>query len=141
MRVEEGCIFCAIVAGKAPACRIAEDEQALAFLDIFPVSDGHTLVIPKDHAANVFEMHDGPMRATAALARRVAHAIRAELAPDGLAVFQANGAAAGQTVWHYHQHLIPRRSGDPLSLHGRTRADEARLRELAAKLAARVGPG
>jgi histidine triad (HIT) family protein len=139
MRVEEGCIFCAIVAGEAPACRVAEDEQTLAFLDIFPVSDGHTLVIPKDHAVNVFELEDGPMRATASLTRRVAHAIRAELAPDGLAVFQANGAAAGQTVWHYHVHLIPRRSGDPLTLHGRSRGDDARLRELAAKLGARLG--
>jgi histidine triad (HIT) family protein len=139
MRTEEGCIFCAIVAGKAPACRVAEDENALAFLDIFPVCDGHTLVIPKDHAVDIFAMHDAPIRATAALSRRVAHAIRGELAPDGLAVFQANGAAAGQTVWHYHVHLIPRRSGDPLTLHGRARADDARLRDLAAKLAARLG--
>ena len=140
MRTQEGCIFCAIVAGKAPAWRIAEDEHAIAFLDIFPACDGHTLVVPKDHATDIFEMHDGPLRATAALSRRVAHAVRAELAPDGLAVFQANGAAAGQTVWHYHTHLIPRRSGDPLTLHGRARADDARLRDLAAKLAARVGP-
>jgi histidine triad (HIT) family protein len=140
VRTQDGCIFCAIVAGKAPAARVAEDEHALAFLDLFPVSDGHTLVIPKDHAENVFEMHDGPMRATAALARRVARAIRAELAPAGLAVYQANGEAAGQTVWHYHQHLIPRRTGDPLSFHGRGKADDARLREIAARLAARVEP-
>lgn len=140
MRVKEGCIFCAIVAGKASAARVAEDEHALAFLDLFPVADGHTLVIPKDHAENVFEMQEGPMRATAALARRVARAIRAELAPDGLAVYQANGEAAGQTVWHYHQHLIPRRSGDPLSFHGRGKADDARLREIAARIAARVEP-
>jgi histidine triad (HIT) family protein len=139
VRTQDGCIFCAIVAGEAPASRVAEDEHAVAFLDIFPVSEGHTLVIPKDHAANIFEMRDAPIRATAALSRRVAHAIRTELAPDGLAVFQANGAAAGQTVWHYHVHLIPRRSGDPLTLHGRTRGDDARLGELAAKLAARVG--
>jgi histidine triad (HIT) family protein len=140
VRVKEDCIFCAIVAGKAPACRVAEDGDALAFLDIFPVAEGHTLLIPKDHAENVFEMEDGPMRATAALARRVARAIRAELAPAGLAVYQANGEAAGQTVWHYHQHLIPRRTGEPMSFHGRQRADEARLRSVAAKLAARVEP-
>jgi histidine triad (HIT) family protein len=138
--VKEGCIFCAIVAGKAPASRVAEDDEALAFLDLFPVADGHTLVIPKDHAENVFEMEEGAMRATAALARRVARAIRAELAPAGLAVYQANGEAAGQTVWHYHQHLIPRRMGEPMSFHGRGKADEARLRAVAAKLAARVEP-
>jgi histidine triad (HIT) family protein len=140
VRVKEGCIFCAIVAAKAPAFRVAEDDDALAFLDLFPVSDGHTLVIPKDHAENVFEMQDGPMRATAALARRVARAIRAEIAPDGLAVYQANGEAAGQTVWHYHQHLIPRRTGEAMTFHGRAKGDETRLRAIAARIAARVEP-
>ena len=140
MRTQDGCIFCAIVAGKAPAFRVAEDEHALAFMDLFPVSDGHTLVIPKDHAQDVFEMQDAAMRAVAALARRVAGAIRAEIAPDGLAVYQANGEAAGQTVWHYHQHLIPRRRGDAMSFHGRGKAEDARLRAIAARLAARVAP-
>lgn len=140
MRAKDDCIFCAIVAGRAPSSRIAEDEQALAFLDIFPVSDGHALVIPKDHAQNVFEMQDGPMRAVASLARRVARALRAEIDPDGLAVYQANGEAAGQTVWHYHQHLIPRRTGEPLSFHGRRRAEDPRLRAIAARLAARIEP-
>jgi histidine triad (HIT) family protein len=140
VRAQDGCLFCAIAAGKAPAHRVAEDASALAFLDIFPVSDGHTLVIPKDHAENVFEMQDGPMRSVAALARRVARAIRAEIAPDGLAVYQANGAAAGQTIWHYHQHLIPRRRGDSMTFHGRAHADPARLAAIAAKLAARVEP-
>jgi len=140
MRTREECIFCQITAGRAPAFRVAEDERALAFMDLFPASEGHVLVIPKDHAENVFEMEDAPMRAAAALARRVARAIRAALAPDGLAVYQANGAAAGQTVWHYHLHLIPRRMGDPLSLHGRVRGDESRLRELAEAFAARLEP-
>lgn len=140
MRTREGCIFCAIVAGKTPAFRVAEDEHALAFMDLFPVAEGHTLVIPKDHAENVFEMEELPMRAVAALARRVARAIRAEIAPDGLAVYQANGEAAGQTVWHYHQHLLPRRRGDPMSFHGRGKGEDTRLRAIAAKLAARVEP-
>ena len=140
MRTREGCIFCAIVAGRAPAFRVAEDEHALAFMDLFPVAEGHTLVIPKDHAENLFEMEEGPMQAVAALARRVARAIRAEIAPDGLAVYQANGEAAGQTVWHYHQHLLPRRRGDPMAFHGRGKGEEARLRAIAAKLAARVEP-
>jgi len=141
VRTREGCIFCAIVAGKAPAHRVAEDEHALAFMDLFPVSDGHTLVIPKDHAQDVFEMQDAPMRAVAAMARRVAAAIRAEIAPDGLAVYQANGEAAGQTVWHYHQHLIPRHRGDGMSFHGRAKAEDKSLRAIAARIAARVAPG
>ena len=140
MRMKDGCIFCAIATGKAPAFRVAEDDHAVAFLDIFPVADGHTLVIPKDHAENVFEMEDGAIRSVAALVRRVARAIRAEIAPDGLAVCQANGEAAGQTVWHYHQHLIPRRRGDSMSFHGRGKAEDARLRALAASLAARIEP-
>lgn len=140
MRTREDCIFCAIVAGRAPACRVAEDDAALAFMDLFPASEGHLLVVPKDHAENVFEMEDAAMRAAAALSRRVARALRAALAPEGLAVFQANGAAAGQTVWHYHLHLIPRRAGDPMSFHGRARGDEARLRELATAIAARLEP-
>ena len=140
MRTNEGCIFCAIVAGRAPAHRVAEDEHAVAFMDLFPVAEGHTLVIPKDHAENVFEMEEEAMCAVAALARRVARAIRAEIAPDGLAVYQANGEAAGQTVWHYHQHLLPRRRGDPMSFHGRGKEEDARLRTIAAKIAARVEP-
>jgi histidine triad (HIT) family protein len=135
------CIFCQIVRGEAPCVPIAEDEQALAFLDIFPASEGHTLVIPKAHSENIFEIDDDAARAVAGLARRTAHALRAALEPEGLAVYQANGAAAGQTVWHYHVHLIPRHPGEGLVFHGRRRADDARLRELAAAVAPRVGPG
>jgi histidine triad (HIT) family protein len=131
----DDCIFCQIVAGQAPAHRVAEDDLAVAFCDIFPVAAGHTLVIPRQHAANVFEIDEEPMRATAALARRVSHALRDALAPEGLAVYQANGAAAGQTVWHYHVHLIPRNEGEPLAFHGRTRADDAELVAMAKRIA------
>ena len=134
----EGCIFCSIVAGQAPAHRIAEDEHALAFMDLFPAAEGHALVIPKAHAENLFEIDEGSVRAVAALARRVALAMRAALEPDGMAVYQANGRAAGQAVFHYHVHLIPAREGTPLNLHGRTRADAERLAELAASYAARL---
>jgi histidine triad (HIT) family protein len=139
VRADESCIFCLIVAGKAPAHRVAEDELALAFMDIFPASAGHVLVIPRGHAANVFEIDADSTRAVAALARRIALAQQAELAPDGLAVYQANGAAAGQTVWHYHVHLIPRTTGQGMLFHGRTRADDAELRRAAEALAARLG--
>lgn len=132
------CIFCKIVAGAAPAAPVAEEERALAFLDIFPVSEGHTLVIPKAHAENILEIDDASIRAVAGLARRVARALHAEFEPDGLAVYQANGQAAGQTVWHYHVHLMPRRSGEPMQFHGRSRADDGRLAEIAAALARRL---
>jgi histidine triad (HIT) family protein len=130
------CIFCQIVSGEAPSFRVCEDERTLTFLDLFPVSTGHTLVITKDHAENVFEATSEDLAAVARTARRVAQAIRLTLAPDGLGVFQLNGAAAGQTVFHYHMHLVPRAMGDGLTLHGRRRGDESELREMAKRLSA-----
>ena len=129
------CIFCAIVAGEAPAHRVAETEGALAFMDIFPVAAGHTLVIPKLHAADLFEIDEGAVQAVAALARRTAHALRALYEPDGMAVYQANGRAAGQTVFHYHVHLIPRAAGAALKLHGARQGKGERLAEVAKMIA------
>ena len=133
------CIFCRIVAGEAPCHRVAEDAHTLAFMDVFPVTDGHALVITKEHAATIFDASEAALVAVAATARRVAHAIRTALAPDGLMVFQLNGAAAMQTVFHYHMHLLPRREGEPLALHSRVPGDPARLAELAAQLRTALG--
>lgn len=130
------CIFCRIVAGDAPAFRVAEDALTLAFMDVFPVTDGHTLVITKQHAPTIFDASEAALVAVAASARRIAHAIRATLAPDGLMVFQLNGAAAMQTVFHYHMHLMPRRDGEPLALHSRVPGDPVRLAEISAQLRA-----
>lgn len=132
------CIFCAIVAGRAPAAKIAESEHALAFLDLFPVTEGHALVIPKTHYENLFEADATTLPDVHLLARRVALAMRRALAPDGLMMFQLNGAAAGQTVFHYHAHLLPRMAGTELRLHGRQAADRAQLAEIAARIAAAV---
>jgi histidine triad (HIT) family protein len=130
------CIFCQIVAGRAPAAKIAETEHALAFLDLFPVADGHALVVPKLHYENLFESDETTLPAVHLLVRRVARALRKALAPDGLMITQLNGVAAGQTVFHYHAHLIPRQQGSGLSLHGRRRADAAQLDVLARRIAA-----
>jgi histidine triad (HIT) family protein len=132
------CIFCAIVAGRAPAHRVYEDEHTLAFMDIFPVTDGHTLVIPKPHFENVYECDEDSLAAVARSSHRVAAAIRNELAPDGLMVFQLNGAAAGQTVFHYHMHLMPRAENEPLQLHTRVPGRPERLAEIAARLSGAV---
>ena len=129
------CIFCEIVAGRAPSHRVFEDDQTLAFMDIFPVVPGHTLVITKDHAENIFEVSADLLRAVAATSKRIAEVIDRELTPDGLGVFQLNGAAAGQTVFHYHLHLIPRSAGEELKLHTRVRGDDGELSSLSAKLA------
>jgi histidine triad (HIT) family protein len=143
VQVEERrqCIFCKIVRGEAPAHVVCQDELTLAFMDIFPVAGGHTLVIPRDHCRDVFEAKEAALRAVAATSRRVAHAIREVLAPDGLGVFQLNGAAAGQTVFHYHMHLIPRMLGTPLEIHSRTPGDPAKLTDTAARLADALAAG
>jgi len=122
------CIFCKIVRGEAPAYKVHEDDRVLVFMDIFPVTDGHTLIVTKEHFENVFETTEESLRAVTAASLRVAHAIRATLDPDGLMVFQLNGAAAGQSVFHYHMHLLPRKEGEPLALHTRVPGDPQRLR-------------
>ena len=138
----ESCIFCRIVKGDAPANRVFEDERTLVFMDIAPVADGHTLVIPKAHCTNLLEADEEDLGSVIAVSRQVAQAIRDVLDPDGIAVYQLNGAAAGQTVFHYPMHLVPRTRGEELRLHGRVPGDPAHLAETARRLAAALGePG
>ena len=134
------CIFCRIVRREAPAHVVFEDERTLAFMDIFPVADGHTLIIPKAHCDDLFGADRDDLRAVIDRSRELAHAIRRVLAPDGLGVFQLNGAAAGQTVFHYHMHLIPRNRGASLAIHSRTPGDPARIAEVAKQLAQALAP-
>ena len=136
---ESDCIFCKIVRKEAPASIVAEDEQTLVFMDLFPVSAGHTLIIPKAHFPDLFAANSADLGAVIERSREVALALRRVLEPDGIGVYQLNGAAAGQTVFHYHMHLVPRMQGDPTTLHGRSQADPAELEALAAKLAAALG--
>ena len=119
MRREADCIFCKIVHGEAPCFEVFRDDLTLAFMDLFPVADGHTLVITREHFANIFEASSQALQAVAATAKRIASAVGQEFHPEGLGVFQLNGAAAGQTVFHYHVHLIPRATGEALKLHAR----------------------
>ena len=135
MQTEPDCIFCKIVRGEAPAHVVWEDERTLAFMDIFPVADGHTLIIPKAHCDDIFGADPDDLRAVIDCSREIAHAIGSVLAPDGLGIFQLNGAAAGQTVFHYHMHLIPRNHGAVLQIHGRTPGDPTRLAGIAKRLA------
>jgi len=130
------CVFCKIVRGEAPAHKIYEDERTLVFLDIMPVTDGHTLVITKEHFENLFEASSESLQAVAATAKKVADAIREVLQPAGMMVFQLNGAAAFQSVFHYHMHLMPRAQGEPMALHGRAPGDPDRLEELTQRFVA-----
>ncbi|HXF69208.1 MAG TPA: HIT family protein [Thermoflexus sp.] len=110
------CIFCAIVARQQPAEIVYEDERTMAFMDINPANPGHTLVIPKRHAATIFEIDEEDAAAVMRTTVRVARAIRAALAPEGLNLVQSNGRAAGQEIFHLHVHVIPRWVGDGLRL-------------------------
>jgi len=106
------CVFCKIWDGQIPSMKIYEDERTLAFMDINPLNSGHCLVITKAHAATLFEAEVVDLQAAIVAAQRVAVAIRDGLKPDGLNMLQANGAAAFQSVPHYHLHLIPRWTND-----------------------------
>ena len=106
------CVFCKIRDGRIPSLKVYEDEATLAFMDINPLNEGHTLVIPRAHVATLYEADEADLQAVIATASRVARAIRDALRPDGLNLLQANGAAAFQSVPHFHLHLVPRFTGD-----------------------------
>jgi len=112
----EGCVFCAISVGRAPAEIVCQETGALAFLDIHPVAPGHTLVIPRRHADSIAELDEEAAAAVMRLATRMARALYRALQPDGLTLLQNDGRAAGQEVPHFHLHLIPRWYGDGLRM-------------------------
>jgi histidine triad (HIT) family protein len=110
------CVFCRIVAGTIPSTRVYEDESCIAFMDLGQVNPGHVLIAVKKHAANLFELDEAQAAAVGRASVRIAAALKAAFAPEGLSVYQANGKAAGQTVLHYHVHLLPRHAGDGMEL-------------------------
>ena len=110
------CIFCKIVAGQIPSTRVFEDEHTVAFLDIGHVNPGHTLVAVKKHAANLYELDEAQAAAVARATVKISKALKAAFQPEGLSVYQANGKPAGQTVFHYHVHLLPRHEADGMEL-------------------------
>ena len=110
------CVFCRIVAKEIPAAIVHEDEFTIAFLDAGQVNPGHVLVAAKGHAENLYDLNDAQAGALLKTAAHVARAIRAAFNPPGLSVYQANGKAAWQTVFHYHMHLLPRHEADGMAL-------------------------
>ena len=113
---EPDCIFCQIVAGELPARIIDEDERTIAFMDINPATRGHALVIPRRHARDLLEIEPDELNATVLAAQRLAIRVKERLRPDGINLINSCGAAAWQTVFHFHVHVIPRYQGDPLRL-------------------------
>ncbi|MFQ5828028.1 MAG: HIT family protein [Candidatus Methylomirabilia bacterium] len=106
------CVFCKIRDGHIPSYRLYEDERTLAFMDINPLNSGHCLVMTKAHASTLFEVAVEDLTAAMTTARKVALAVREAVRPDGMNLLQANGAAAFQSVPHFHMHLIPRWTND-----------------------------
>ncbi len=137
---DDGNIFAKILRGEAPAARVFEDDHVLAFMDVFPQSRGHTLVIPKHSVArNLLDEDPGVLANVILGVQRVTRAVRAALNPDGIVVTQFNGAPAGQTVYHLHFHIIPRWEGVALGRHGAGgMADPGELKVLAAEIAAKI---
>ena len=116
MSRDPDCVFCKIVTGEIPSFTLFEDETTLAFMDINPANEGHALVIPKEHATDLYAVSDEALAATAVTAKRVAAAVARTLNPDGLNLVQCNGAAAAQSVMHFHVHVLPRITDDRLAM-------------------------
>ncbi|MBI4611155.1 MAG: HIT domain-containing protein [Candidatus Rokubacteria bacterium] len=106
------CVFCKIRDGQLPSFKIHEDERTLAFMDINPLNTGHCLVVAKAHAPTLFDASVEDLTAAMAAVKKVAHAVQEAVRPDGLNLLQANGAAAFQSVPHFHIHVIPRWNAD-----------------------------
>ena len=113
---DPNCIFCKILASDLPAAIVAEDERTISFLDIAPATRGHALVIPRTHTSDLLSVDDADLYAVASASRRLAGRLKERLGADGVNLLNSCGAAAFQTVFHFHMHVIPRYEGDPLRL-------------------------
>lgn len=140
MAYDEGNVFAKILRGDMPSYKIYEDDDTFAFLDVMPRADGHTLVIPKSKAINLFDVDDATVAAVMRTVRRLAPAVRDAFGAGGLLIQQFNEPAAGQTVFHFHVHIIPRWEDVPLKPHAGVMEKADVLTANAEKLRARLGP-
>jgi histidine triad (HIT) family protein len=114
--VSDNCIFCKIANGEIPSATLHEDENFRVILDLGPASKGHALILPKKHAANLFELPDETASGAIVLAKKIAATLQEGLHADGVNLVQNNGEAAGQTVFHFHMHIIPRYQNDTVNV-------------------------
>ena len=128
--------FGKILRGELPCVKVYEDDMTLAIMDIMPQAEGHVLVLPKEGAAEIFELSEASAVACIRTTQRVAKAVKTALQPPGVLIAQFNGRAAGQTVPHVHFHIVPRTEATPLRPHAAEQADPDQLRALAARIAA-----
>jgi histidine triad (HIT) family protein len=129
------CIFCKIAQKQVPGSLVFEDEKVMAFLDIKPLNEGHTLVIPKEHYENVFDIPRELLAHVHGVTKQVALAVKKATGADGISIIQQNGKAAGQDIFHLHVHVIPRYEGQKLpSFSEIYEADRDKLSQTAAKI-------
>lgn len=138
MGYDQNNIFAKIVRGEAPAFKVFEDDLTIAFMDIMPQAEGHVLVIPKEGGETIFDISDAAAAALIKTTKKVATAVKSVVGASGVMLAQLNGAAAGQTVFHVHFHIIPRSGGADFKIHARDRADFDQLKALAARIAVAI---
>jgi histidine triad (HIT) family protein len=131
----EDCVFCQILAGNMPGEIVQEDEHTVAFMDIFPWTRGHAVVVPRNHSRNLYEISDEDLAHTMAAAQRLARQVRDRLGAAGVNLLNSCEPAAWQTIFHFHLHVIPRYENDPLELPTRPqRADPEVLAQVASEI-------
>ena len=123
----EECLFCKIVKGELPSSKIYEDEDTLAFLDLFPVNKGHSLVISKEHYENIFDVPAESLSKISSVMKNVADAVKKGVNADGISIAQSNGKDAGQVIPHIHFHIMPRFKDDGLKLWPQGKYEEGEM--------------
>ena len=134
MAYDNGNIFAKILRGEIPCVKVYEDDKTLAFMDVMPQAEGHTLIVTKEAAENALDLSEDGMTAMMLTTQKIARAVYKALDPDGIVLTQYNGAAAGQSVFHVHFHIIPRKAGNVLAPHARGMVDAKTLEPVAAKI-------
>lgn len=125
--MSEDCIFCKIIQKKSPASFIYEDKNVAAFLSNRPVNEGHTLVIPKKHYENIYDLPEDELAYLSKIVKHIAHAVRNAMVAEGIRIVQNNGSAAGQVVFHFHMHVIPLKPHEGFA-HGKAYRDQTQGR-------------
>ncbi|NQU83666.1 MAG: HIT family protein [Parcubacteria group bacterium] len=134
----EDCLFCKIINGQVPATKVYENDKVVAFLDISPVNQGHTLVVPKEHSENLLDISDDVLCEVSIATKKVGQAIVSGLGVGGFNLIQNNGSVAGQVISHFHWHLIPRHSDDGLALWSQGKYKEGEEDEVAEKIKSKL---
>lgn len=129
------CLFCKIIAGEIPSSKVYEDDTCYAFLDINPVNIGHTLLVPKEHSANLYETSDEDLTRMAPVVKKLSVAIKSAVGADGINIEMNNDPVAGQLIFHTHIHIVPRFEGDGFThWHGARGYNEGEMNEVAGKI-------